>query len=180
MSCPKGAPIAGQGRAIPHSPRDLKMRRLAVACLMLAPLLAQCSGDLAQVVPSDKVTTSSRDAGRAAELISAYRRQHGLGPVRPDAILSDAAAHQARAVAEAGRLDHGDFGGRMSRFAIGGAAAENLSAGSDDVAGAIGRWKASPAHNDNLLMKEARRVGLARADSPGYGYKHYWALVLAQ
>src|SRR3954451_13120565 len=44
----------------------------------------------------------------------------------------------------------------------------------------IARWAASPGHNQNLLMPEARRIGLARADSPGLGYGRYWALVLAQ
>lgn len=160
------------------------MRRRALACLLLClallPLLAGCADDLAKLVPGDKVTTSSRDADHAARLISEYRRAHGLGAVSADSRLNAAAIHQARAVAEAGTLSHGDFGGRMGEYGIRGAAAENLTAGSAEVSGAIGRWKASPPHNANLLMKEAKRVGLARADSPGQGYRHYWALVLAQ
>lgn len=159
----------------------MRHRALVVACLALAPLLVHCAGnDLAKVVPVDKVSTSSRDAVTAALLISEYRRSRGLGSVSADNQLNTAAIHQARAVAEAGQLSHGDFGGRMASYRVGGVASENLSAGSSDVAGAIDRWKRSPAHNDNLLMKEASRIGLARADSPGYGYKHYWALVLAQ
>ena len=97
-----------------------------------------------------------------------------------DTALNGAAEHQARAVAEAGKLSHGAFATRMASFKIGGHSAENLSAGSDNVAGAIARWKASPGHNENLLMPQARRIGLARADSPQHGYRHYWALVLAQ
>ena len=156
------------------------LRALAVA-LVVAPLVAQCAGDdLAKIVPGDKVTTSTRDAVKAAQLISEYRRAKGLGPVSPDNQLNDAAVYQARAVAEAGSLSHGEFSARMASFRIGGTSAENLSAGSDDVAGAIGRWKNSSGHNGNLLLPEARRIGLARADSPGYGYRHYWALVLAQ
>jgi uncharacterized protein YkwD len=155
--------------------------RLAVAALALAPLLAQCAGnDLAKVVPSGKVATSTRDAAQAAALISAYRRSRGLGPVTADTSLNGAAEYQARAVAEAGTLSHGAFASRMEAFRIGGYSAENLSAGSDNVAGAIARWKASSGHNENLLMPQARRIGLARADSPGHGYRHYWALVLAQ
>lgn len=154
---------------------------IILAALALSPLLAQCAGDdLAKVVPSDKVAVSTRDAAAAAALISEYRRSRGLSPVTADAGLSEAAAFQARAVAEAGRLSHGAFASRMAGYRIGGHSAENLSAGSDTVSGAIARWKASPGHNDNLLMPEARRVGLARADSPQHGYRHYWALVLAQ
>ena len=155
--------------------------KIALAALALAPLLAQCGGtDLAKVVPSDKVTTSTRDAAQAAALISEYRRSRGLSPVTVDGTLNGAAEYQARAVAEAGKLSHGAFASRMDTFRIGGYSAENLSAGSDSVGGAIARWKASAGHNANLLMPEARRIGLARADSPQHGYRNYWALVLAQ
>ena len=155
--------------------------KITFAALALAPLLAQCAGDtLTKVVPSDKVKTSTREAAQAAALISEYRKSRGLGPVTADGSLSEAAEYQARAVAEAGKLSHGDFASRMDRFRIAGVSAENLSAGSDTVGGAIARWKASPGHNDNLLMPQARRIGLARADSPQHGYRHYWALVLAQ
>ena len=155
--------------------------RNILAALALAPLLAQCAGtDLVKVVPSGNVTTSTRDAAQAAALISEYRKSRGLGPVTADSVLNGAAEYQARAVAEAGSLSHGAFASRMDSFKIGGHSAENLSAGSSNVAGAITRWKGSPGHNENLLMPQARRIGLARADSPGHGYRHYWALVLAQ
>lgn len=154
--------------------------RTLLAALPLT-LLAHCAGtDLVKTVPSDKVTTTTRDAAEAARIISQYRAQHGLGPVSADNQLNQAALHQARAVAEAGKLSHGAFAARMDTYRIAGYSAENLSAGSDNVGGAIGRWKNSSGHNANLLMREAKRIGLARADSPGLGYRRYWALVLAQ
>ena len=67
----------------------------------------------------------------------------------------------------------------MDEYGIIGYSAENLSAGSDSVDGAIGRWKASPGHNSNLLMPQARKIGLARADANSR-YGRYWALVLGQ
>lgn len=156
-------------------------RRALVASLALAPWLAQCAGDdLVRTVPADKVSTTTRDAVQAARLISEYRAARGLGPVAADAQLNGAAEHQARAVAEAARLSHGAFASRMADFRVAGISAENLTAGTDSVAGAVGRWKGSPGHDANLLMREARRIGLARADSPGHGYRTYWALVLAQ
>lgn len=159
---------------------------IAAVLILAAPLLAGCSSvDLfgkagAGAGGGGPVTTSSAEASRAAQLISAYRTSRGLGPVVADTRLNAAATEQARSVAEAGSLSHGDFGGRMSSFGIGGYAAENLTAGSGDVVGAITRWKNSPNHNDNLLLAQANRIGLARADTPGRGYGHYWALVLAQ
>ena len=95
-----------------------------------------------------------------------------------DAQLNRAAEHQARAVALAGQLSHGNFAARMGQYGITGFSAENLTAGPSTVAQAVARWKASPSHNENLLLPEARTIGLARADSDSR-YGRYWALVLS-
>ena len=151
---------------------------LAIAALAL---LTQCAEtDPVRRLGSTQVSTSAADTAAAAALISRHRAAHGLGPVSVDARLNEAATVQARAVAQAGTLSHCAFESRMASFGIGGAAAENLTAGSDTVGKAVARWTASPPHNSNLLLPEARRIGLARADSPGQGYGRYWALVLAQ
>lgn len=148
-------------------------------CALVVLALAGCAWEAS--LPSNYAVTavSTAEAGAAASMISAYRTAHGLSPVTVDSRLNRAAEQQARAVAGAGRLSHGDFGGRMDEFGIPGYAAENLSAGAPSVDGAIARWKASPGHNSNLLMPQARHIGLARADAKG-GYGRYWALVLGQ
>jgi len=141
--------------------------------------LAGCAGDSA-LTPTDTVLASSTgDAAQAAALISAYRVSKGLSPVTVDSRLNKAAEHQARVVAAAGRLSHGSFVSRMDQYGISGYSAENLSAGQNSVDGAISRWKASPGHNSNLLMPQARKIGLARADADNR-YGRYWALVLGQ
>jgi uncharacterized protein YkwD len=144
----------------------------------LALGLAGCSFDIAPRATHSLAAVSTADAASAAAMISAYRTAHGLPAVAVDASLNRAAEAQARAVAQAGQLSHGDFAGRMRQYGVSGAA-ENLSAGSDTVAEAVARWKASPGHNSNLLMPGARRIGLARADSDSR-YGRYWALVLSQ
>lgn len=164
--------------------------RLVTICVLLAPFLAQCAGGGASLsdlfgglpgggAPAHLVSINTSDAKAAAALVSQYRTAKGLSPVVADATLNRAAEVQARAVAEAGYLSHGQFASRMSTFGIKGYSAENLVAGSKTVDQAIARWKASPGHNQNLLMPEARRIGLARAVSPGAGYEYYWAMVLA-
>ena len=125
------------------------------------------------------ITVSTREAGEAARQVSAYRRSHGLGPVSVDARLNEAAEEQARAVARAGRLSHGDFAGRMSRYDVA-AAAENLAMGSSTVGGAMTQWRQSPHHNANLLKEGMTRIGFARAQTMGRGHNNYWALVLAR
>jgi len=153
--------------------------RALTFCALLALGLAGCASESA-LTPKDAVLASStNDAAAAARLISAYRASRGLGPVTVDSSLNKAAEHQARAVAAAGRLSHGSFAKRMDEYGIIGYSAENLSAGSDSVNGAISRWKASPGHDRNLLMPQARKIGLARADANNR-YGRYWALVLGQ
>jgi uncharacterized protein YkwD len=151
--------------------------RLVLICAAAALALAGCSSDLAAIYPVS--ATSTNDAAAAASLISAYRVSRGLSPVTVDERLNEAAAHQARVVAAAGRLAHGDFAQRVRQYGITGYAAENLSAGTMQVSEAVSDWRASPSHDKNLLMPQVRRIGLARADAKG-GYGRYWALVLGQ
>jgi uncharacterized protein YkwD len=160
---------------------DVPMRRclpfLSVMALMF--LIGCAEHDPARRFASGQVSTNTSDAATAAALISQHRVAHGLSPVTVDLRLTEAATAQARTVAEAGTLSHGQFSSRMSAFGINGHAAENLSAGSRTVDQVIARWEASPGHNQNLLLPQARRIGLAWAESPGLGYGRYWALVLA-
>lgn len=148
---------------------------LRTSTLLASVLVAACG-----LVPADLAvdTSGARDVtGAAVALVSQHRRAHGLPPVRADADLAAAAKHQASAVARAGTLSHdvgSSFTSRMAAYGAGRvAAAENLSMGPTTAEAAIARWKASPGHNANLLMPEARRVGMA------YDGK-YWAMVLAQ
>ena len=50
-------------------------------------------------------------------MISQYRVEHGLKPVRVDAQLTAVAERQAKAMAAAGELDHGVAGSFASRIA---------------------------------------------------------------
>lgn len=157
------------------------MRRLAcLALLLCSPLLVNCAGDSSPLETSSmSIVASMSDAKAAARQISQYRAANGLGAVTVDERLNRAAEHQARAVAVTGVLSHGEFTSRMAAFGIRGYRAENLAAGSDSVEDVIARWKASPGHNQNMLLPQVTKVGLARVDSPGMGYGRYWALVLS-
>src|SRR5919112_3355261 len=133
--------------------------RVALVCL-LAPFLAQCvGGGLGNTVSSlfggssggifgggssggaspRQVSIKTNDAKAAAALVSQYRASKGLSPVVADTTLNRAAEVQARAVAEAGALTHGQFASRMSSFGINGYSAENLVAGSKTIEPALSR-----------------------------------------
>jgi uncharacterized protein YkwD len=151
--------------------------RMIPVLAVLGALLSACA-----LVPAGtyRVTaTSTSEAADAAALISAYRVSRGLSPVTVSFNLNRAAEQQARDVAAAGSLSHGNFPARMDAYGITGYAAENLTAGYSSVGDAVKSWRASPPHDRNLLMPQARQIGLARADADG-SYRRYWALVLGQ
>jgi uncharacterized protein YkwD len=155
-------------------------RAFLIALVVCSPLLASCAAELSPVeTSSTSKLTSAAEARAAADIISRYRAAHGLGKVTVEPRLNQAAEYQARAVAATGVLSHGEFTSRMASFGIRGYRAENLAAGSDSVDDVIARWKASPGHNQNMLLPQVARLGLARVDTPGVGWGRYWALVLS-
>ena len=150
------------------------------AVLLSVLVVSGCSAlPLGLLGGAQPVLVTSRDAGEAARVISAYRVSRGLGAVVVDEKLNEPAAEQARAVARAGRLSHGDFASRMANHDVG-AASENLAMGSSTLAGAMTQWQKSRPHDANLLKQGMTRIGFARAETVGKGRNTYWALVLAK
>src|SRR4051794_687110 len=98
--------------------RSLAMTRILLALAALA-LLTQCADDSARRLAAGQVSTSTADAGAAAQLISRHRAAHGLGPVSVDARPNQAAPAQARAVAQARTLSHRAVASRLASFGIG-------------------------------------------------------------
>jgi uncharacterized protein YkwD len=39
-------------------------------------------------------------------------------------------------------------------------------------------WQASPGHNKNLLLKDARHMGIALVQDPKTDFKTFWTLVV--
>jgi uncharacterized protein YkwD len=117
-----------------------------------------------------------------AEVISQYRRAHGLSTVKTDPELTAIAERQAKAMAAAGIMDHSVAGSFSSR--ISGArtsmAAENIAAGTSTWEETFRVWKNSPGHNANLLQSKADIVGVAVARNDQTRFKTYWAMVIAE
>jgi uncharacterized protein YkwD len=123
------------------------------------------------------------DAEAARDMISQYRRNHGLNELALDARLQEVASERARAMARRGAVDTRSAGGLAARLKAAGvrgdgAAIENLSAGYDTLAEAFSGWRQSPAHNARMLDPRARRMGLAAVHAPASKFKVFWALVL--
>jgi len=127
------------------------------------------------------ITATLAHAEDMAEMISRYRREHGLSAVKTDPYLTAIAERQAKAMAESGIIDHsvaGSFSSRISGAHTGGAA-ENIAAGTKTWAETFRSWQKSPGHNANLLQARADSVGVAVARNDQTRYKTYWAMVIA-
>jgi uncharacterized protein YkwD len=161
------------------------MKRLAILSLT-ALTLAACQGApprQAAQTPSFYVSMAKADAAvdaaMARDMISAYRGNKGLGPLRLDPALQAAAQAEADAMAAADKPSSADA--FKSRLAASGlrAPAANLSAGYHTLAEAFSGWRESAQHNRVLLDSQATRIGIATAYTPNSKYKVYWALVVA-
>lgn len=128
-------------------------------------------------------TDAKVDAIAARDMISIYRRNHGLSLVSLDPQLQAEAEAQARAMAKADRMSHDVRGALMQRLDRAGyrhaAAVENISAGYVTLAEAFSGWRDSPPHNRNMLDPRMRRMGIATAFAPGSKYHVYWSMVMS-
>jgi hypothetical protein len=128
------------------------------------------------------LTVTLAHADEMADMISRYRREHGLSSVKTDPQLTAIAERQARAMAASGIMDHsvaGAFSSRISSVNVN-RAAENIAAGTKTWAETLRMWQNSPGHNANLLQPRADSVGVAVARNEQTRYKIFWAMVIAE
>ncbi|MCC6779296.1 MAG: CAP domain-containing protein [Hyphomicrobiales bacterium] len=128
------------------------------------------------------VTATMAHAEDMAEVISRYRREHGLSAVKTDPQLTAIAERQAKAMAATGTMDHdvaGSFSSRISGVRTS-MAAENIAAGTKTWADTFRAWQTSAGHNANLLQSRADSVGVAVARNEQTRYKVFWAMVIAE
>jgi uncharacterized protein YkwD len=128
------------------------------------------------------ITATAAYADDMAEMISRYRREHGLSTVKTDPQLTAIAGRQAKAMAASGIMDHSVAGSFSSRISSVNAnrAAENIAAGTKTWADTFRMWQNSPGHNANLLQARADSVGVAVARNEQTRYKIFWAMVIAE
>jgi uncharacterized protein YkwD len=128
------------------------------------------------------ITATLAHADDMAEMISHYRREHGLSAVKTDPQLTAIAERQAKAMAASGVMDHSVAGSFSSRVSSVNAnrAAENIAAGTKTWAETFRMWQNSPGHNANLLQARADSVGVAVARNENTRYKIFWAMVIAE
>lgn len=124
------------------------------------------------------------DAEAARAMVNAYRKKHGLKPLQLSPELTKAAKAHSRDLARWDRISHYGSDGsnpwdRVKRAGYAAQlAAENVGTGQSSFDEVMKGWRASPGHNKNLLMADARHMGIALVQDPKTEFKTFWTLVL--
>jgi uncharacterized protein YkwD len=134
---------------------------------------------------ADRDYSSTRlDPEKARDLINAYRKEKGLKPLKLSTALTDAAKAHSKDLAKWDRISHYGSDGsnpwdRVKRAGYNAKlAAENVGTGQVTVEEVMKGWQASPGHNKNLLLGEAREMGIALVQDPRTEFKTFWTLVV--
>lgn len=129
-------------------------------------------------------TATRLDAEYARKVINEYRKKHGLKPLQLSPELTKAAKAHSRDLARWDRISHYGSDGsnpwdRVKRSGYDARlAAENVGTGQASFEEVMKGWKASPGHNKNLLMADAKHMGIALVQDPKTEFKTFWTLVL--
>jgi uncharacterized protein YkwD len=135
--------------------RRVGLRRALLAAFRTALLLAGGSAAGPTVAqPAEPLVV------QVADLINAYRKDHGLGPLVDSADLSALAAEHSHQMAGVRQLSHAGFQARFQRSRSN-VCVENVAFGFSSAERLVQGWRASPAHHRNLLEPKVARMGLA-------------------
>ena len=132
--------------------------------------------------PPAKVYGQPFEAGDALRLVNDYRASKNLAPLSLDPKVTAAAQALAKDMAKHDRMSakgH-DMGKRLTAagysFQL---AAENAAAGQPSVDEAFESWKSGAADSRNMLLPEAKHIGIGYEYRPGSSHKTFWVLVVA-
>jgi len=139
----------------------------------------------AQPVAQKAEAPQALDPNEALRLINDYRAQKHLNPLTLDPNASQAAQVLAKDMAAHDHMSHTgpdgqDVGKRLLTAGYSyRLAAENVGVGQSSIQETIEGWKKSPPHSRNMLLPNAKNIGIAYEYKPGTKYRTFWALVVA-
>lgn len=118
------------------------------------------------------------------KMVNEERAKQGLKPLKLDSTLSKATQKRAKEMPkkfEHTRPDGSSFESvfKEVNYTNFNTAAENISAGSNEVQDTVKRWMDSPGHRANILNKNMTKVGMAYYESPNSEYEHYWVMIFS-
>lgn len=145
---------------------------------------ANFKSDSPEGIKANKDTASRFDPLVAQKLVNDYREKKGLRPVQLNARLSAAAYSHSDDLSKHDRISHYGSDGtdpwaRVTRAGYPARlAAENVGTGQLTIQEVFEGWVKSPDHNANLLLSDAREMGIALVYRPDTEFKTFWTLVI--
>jgi uncharacterized protein YkwD len=151
---------------------------------LVAPKLAEDTGLVLVAIAAGPECPDPQEAA-FLRTINKYRKRKGLKSLALSKPLMLAAHKHSQDMAQMRRVsNHNLLGGVTTKqnlanhgYPVGRAAwGENLAYGTKWKTGrkAFNAWQHSPGHNQNMLNKQYRAIGIARVFDPSSTYKWYW------
>lgn len=107
---------------------------------------------------------AARSERQVLDKINQQRMAQGLKPLRYDSQLAAVARKHSEDMLKKGYFSHGDFENRLySAVGRRSLIAEDIGLTSPGVTGVVRAWMNSPPHRKNILLKDARRMGIGVA-----------------
>ncbi len=122
---------------------------------------------------------------QTVELTNRERAKQGLGPLRLDLSLCNAAQAHSEDMAAHDFFSHTGSDGSTAEQRIaaahrpGGPQAENIAGGQPSPAEVVNAWMNSEPQRRNILNPAFQRIGVGYAYRQGAQYQHYWTQDLA-
>jgi Cysteine-rich secretory protein family len=133
---------------------------------------------------ADLATPGARlDPITTAEIINAYRANHGLSPLKWDPALVQLAEREAETLADKGEVR--EIPGSILNTALKarGFAPDrvlrSITGGYHSFADAFSGWRGARHHDGVLKMKDGQSFGLAAFARPNSRHRVYWVLLVA-
>jgi uncharacterized protein YkwD len=142
------------------------------------------SSETPEAVKASKEAAARFDPAVALALVNDYRKKKGLKPLALNARLSAAAYAHSQDLARHDRISHYGSDGtdpwaRVTRTGYPAKlAAENVGTGQLTIQEVFVGWRKSPDHDANLLLTDAREMGVALVYRPDTEFKTFWTLVI--
>ena len=124
-------------------------------------------------------TAEVRECYEVVSLTNRIRERQNLPPLKACDQLMEAARLHATDMAMQNYFDHRSRDGRtmfdrLKSISAIGCQGENIAAGQETPESVISSWSHSPGHRENLLNKDFREIGVARAVNEKSDYGTYW------
>ncbi len=159
---------------------------LVATCFMAPAAFAAPDG-------GDSLASDHPDIQTVLDLVNAERASHGCGPLKINALLSQAAERESRDMVQGHFFNHTEPDGTTPGDRVKGTGyiyqmiGENIEVNTEEPGDAVVTWMNSPGHRANILTCAFRETGIAMVrqtdDQPVDGvpgvYKAYWTQVFA-